>query len=413
MLSKNHFKYLFLFLFLFPSTFTSYGQSDEKESINFFVECNCDKNYIRQEIKAINHVRDQGLANIRLFIYDLANGSGGRTYKLEFTGTDSFQDIKNTLTFDSNANMTADDVRKRLVWKIEKGLLKYIVQSNLAHRVTYRIKGETEQEAIEEYDPWRNWIFEVYGQAKFDKEASRKKFEYKIGLEIDHVTDDWRIRADFQLSQLNSKFKRNDETFTSERKRYFGSASVVKSLSDHWSTGIFTNLKYDTFANIDTGTGLSPAVEYNIFPYNEVLKREITFAYKIGFFYNNYIETTIFNEDSELIFNHSFNVDLRYRQPWGNFSASLSASSFLEDSSKNRLQLNSDLSVRIFKGFSVRFSGNMQFISDQINLPAGDASLEDVLLQQKQIATNFDLGLSAGVTYTFGSAYNNIINTRL
>ena len=409
--SKSCFKYLFILLFICP--LISLGQSKEKESIKLFVECNCDKNYIRQEIKNIDHVRDQGLANVQVFIYDIANGSGGKTYKLEFTGTDSFESIAHTLSFVSNANMTADDIRKRLVWRIKKGLLKYILESDIANRVVYRIKGKKEANEVEFYDPWNNWIFEVYGEAKFDKETSRKKFEYKLGLESDHVTDKWRVRADFQLSQLNSEFVRNDETFTSERKRYWGAASVVRSLSDHWSTGIFTNFKYDTFANIDFSTGISPAIEYNIFPYNEVLKREIVFAYKIGFNYNDYIETTIFNEDTEFIFNHSLETQVRYRQPWGNVYARIRASTFLKDFSKNRLQFNGNLSVRVLKGFSVRFSGDLQFIRDQINLPAGDASLEDVLLQQKQIATDFDLGFSVGLAYTFGSAFNNIINTRL
>jgi len=52
-------------------------------------------------------------------------------------------------------------------------------------------------------------------------------------------------------------------------------------------------------------------------------------------------------------------------------------------------------------------------VRHQINLPAGSASLEDVLLQQKQIATDFETGFRVGVSYTFGSAFNNIINTRL
>ena len=407
----NFYKYLFILLFINPVI--SFGQSEEKESISLFVECNCDKNYIRQEIKSINHVRDQGLANVQVFIYDIANGSGGRTYKLEFTGTDSFEGITYSISLDSNANMTADDVRKRLVWRIKKGLLKYLLESDIAHRVVYRIKGKTEAKEAEFYDPWNNWIFEVYGQAKFDKESSREKFEYKLGFESDHVTDKWRVRGDFQLSQLNSEFVRNDETFTSKRDRYWGAASVVRSISDHWSTGIFTNFRYDTFANIDFSTGISPAIEYNIFPYSEVLKREIVFAYKIGFNYNDYIETTIFGEDSERFFNHSIETQVRYRQPWGNVYARIRASTFLKDFSKNRLQVNGNFSVRVLKGFSVRFSGDLQFIRDQINLPAGDASLEDVLLQQKQIATDFDLGFSVGLTYTFGSAYNNIINTRL
>jgi hypothetical protein len=69
--------------------------------------------------------------------------------------------------------------------------------------------------------------------------------------------------------------------------------------------------------------------------------------------------------------------------------------------------------MRVFKGFSVRFLENLEFIHDQISLPAGDASLEDLLLQQKQIATEFESGLSLGVTYTFGYEFNNIINKRL
>jgi hypothetical protein len=164
---------------------------------------------------------------------------------------------------------------------------------------------------------------------------------------------------------------------------------------------------------MDLSMGFSPAIEYNIFPYSEVLKREIVFAYKIGYLYNNYIETTIFGFEDESIWNHSFDVQVRYRQPWGNIFSRIRASSFLEDFSKNRLQMNSNVSVRVIKGFSVRFSGNLEFIHDQVNLPAGNASLEDVLLQQKQIATDFDLGFSVGLSYTFGSAFNNIINTRL
>jgi hypothetical protein len=406
---------LILSLILFNSFFT-FGQSplpEKKESIKLYVDCRCDKNYVRQEIKHVNHVRDQDLANVQLFIFDIANGSGGRTYKLEFTGKSSFEGITKTLTLDSNPNMTAHDVRKRLAWKIGRGLLGYIIKSDLENRVVYKIKGKPKNTSVIVEDPWKNWIFEIYGQAKFDKETSRTKFEYKVGLESDRVTDKWRIRADVQMSQLKNKILRNDEVIHSGRERYWGAASVVKSVSDHWSTGVFGNLRHDTYTNIDVSIGFSPAIEYNIFPYSEVLKREITFAYKIGYNYNNYAETTIFNKDVESIWNHSFNLHVKYRQTWGNISSSIRASSFLNDFSKNRINVSGSTSLRVLKGLSVRFAANMQFIRDQINLPAGTASLEDVLLQQKQIATDYDLGFSVGVSYTFGSAFNNIINTRL
>jgi hypothetical protein len=262
-------------------------------------------------------------------------------------------------------------------------------------------------------DPWNNWIFEVYGEAELDKESSRREFEYELGFESDHVTEKWRIRTDLELGQANSEFERNEETFTSERYRYRGDGSIVRSLSDHWSTGIFAGGRHDTFTNLDFRYYVEPAIEYNIFPYREVLRREIVIAYKISYFHNDYIDPTIFGEAEEGLFDHSLDVQVRYRQPWGNVYTRLRGSTFLSDFNKNRVQLFGNVSVRLFKGLSVRFSGRFELIRDQINLPAGNASIEDVLLQQKQIATDFETGFSVGLSYTFGSAFNNVINTRL
>lgn len=387
----------------------------EKAPMRLFIDCNCDINYLRQEIKYVGHVRDQSQANIKLFIYDIANGSGGRTYNLEFEGKDDYKDIFGKLSYDTTANMTNDEVRKGLLKKVQSGLLKYVLQSGLADNITYTVNndGTGQVQEIDFTDPWNNWIFEVYGEAQLNKESSRKEFNYKLGFESDHVTENWRIRTDLQLNQANSEFVQDEETYTSERFRYSVDGSIVRSLTDHWSAGIFGGARHDTFTNLDFRYYFNPALEYNIFPYREVLRREITFAYQIGYFHNDYIEPTIFEKVSEGIFNHSLDVQVRYRQPWGNVYARLLGSTFLNDFSKNRVQLLGNFSVRLVKGLSVRFSGRFEIIRDQINLPAGDASIEDVLLQQKQIATDFETGFSVGLSYTFGSAFNNVINTRL
>lgn len=407
--------FLFLFLFLTTSQLKSQDASLKKESIKLFIDCRCEKSYLQQEINFVNHVRDQGLANVILMIYDIANGSGGRTYKLDFKGTGDYEGMAQELSYDSNVNMTSDDVRKGLLEVVKNGLLKYLLESDLSDKISYKItdEGLAKRQDINFDDPWNNWIFEVYGEAELDKEASRKEFEYEIGFESDKVTEKWRVRVDVQMNLANSKFIQEDEEFTSNRERYFGYGSIVRSLSNHWSMGIFAGASHDTYTNINLATNLTPAIEYNIFPYREVLRREIVFAYKIGYAHNDYIETTIFGEDGESIFNHSLDIQARFRQPWGNLYSRLRASTFLNDFSKNRVQFNGSVSVRVFKGMAVRFSGSLQLIRDQINLPAGSASLEDVLLQQKQIATDFETGFRIGVSYTFGSVFNNIINTRL
>lgn len=409
-------KLVYFFFLLLPLFNTAQEEVDDKKApMRLFIDCNCDKNFLRQEIKYLGHVRDQSLANIKLFIYDITNGSGGRTYNLEFEGTDDYKDISGKLDYDTTPNMTDDEVRKGLLKKVQSGLLQYVLQSDLADDISYTVNvdGNGEQPEIDFTDPWNNWIFEVFGAAELDKESSREEFEYRAGFESDHVTDKLRIRTDLGLFQANSEFDRDGETFTSERFRYSADGSIVASLSDHWSAGIFAGGRHDTFTNIDFRYYFQPAIEYNIFPYREVLRREIVFAYKIGYFHNDYIEPTIFGLLTEGIFNQSIDVQIRYRQQWGNMYARLRGSTFLNDFSKNRVQLYSSLSVRLFKGLAIRFSGNFEIIRDQINLPAGDASIEDVLLQQKQIATDFELGFSVGLSYTFGSAFNNVINTRL
>lgn len=407
--------FLFLFLFLTTSQLKSQDASLKKESIKLFIDCRCEKNFLQQEINFVNHVRDQGLANVILMIYDIANGSGGRTYKLDFKGTGDYEGIAHELSYDSNVNMTSDDVRKGLLEVVKNGLLKYLLESDLSDKISYKItdEGLAKRQDINFDDPWNNWIFEVYGEAELDKETSRKEFEYEIGFESDKVTEKWRVRVDLQMNLANSRFIQEDEEFTSNRERYFGYGSIVRSLSNHWSMGVFAGASHDTYTNINLATSLAPAIEYNIFPYREVLRREIVFAYKIGYVHNDYIETTIFGKDGESIFNHSLDIQARFRQPWGNLYSRLRASTFLNDFSKNRVQFNGSVSVRVFKGMAVRFSGSLQLIRDQINLPAGSASLEDVLLQQKQIATDFETGFRIGVSYTFGSVFNNIINTRL
>jgi hypothetical protein len=67
----------------------------------------------------------------------------------------------------------------------------------------------------------------------------------------------------------------------------------------------------------------------------------------------------------------------------------------------------------VFKGLSVRASGSLDIIHDQLYLPRGEGSLEDLLLQQKQLATTYQYEASIGFSYTFGSIFSNVVNTRL
>ena len=49
---------------------------------------------------------------------------------------------------------------------------------------------------------------------------------------------------------------------------------------------------------------------------------------------------------------------------------------------------------------------------DQLSLPRSSATDQEILLQRRELATEYQYSLSVGVSYTFGSIYNNVVNPR-
>ena len=101
------------------------------------------------------------------------------------------------------------------------------------------------------------------------------------------------------------------------------------------------------------------------------------------------------------------------QEPWGNLDLRFDASQFIPDGYEYRLAIDGDADVRLFKGFSLSLSGSASRIRNQIYLPAEGATDEEVLLRLRQIATGYDYYFSVGISYTFGSVFNNAVNSRL
>jgi hypothetical protein len=99
-------------------------------------------------------------------------------------------------------------------------------------------------------------------------------------------------------------------------------------------------------------------------------------------------------------------------EKWGSATTSLSTSNYLTDFEKNNLSLWASIGVRVFKGLSVYLSGSSSLIHDQVYLAKGAVSSDDVLLRQRQLQTQYVYAMNFGVSYTFGSMINNVINPR-
>jgi hypothetical protein len=56
--------------------------------------------------------------------------------------------------------------------------------------------------------------------------------------------------------------------------------------------------------------------------------------------------------------------------------------------------------------------GNASRIRDQISLPRRGATPEEVLLRLRQLQSGYEVSFSVGLTYSFGSLFNNVVNPR-
>jgi hypothetical protein len=210
----------------------------------------------------------------------------------------------------------------------------------------------------------------------------------------------------------NSYFDLEDGPISSTVDSESFSALYVVSLSEHWSAGSWLGVSSSSYSNIALAVNPAPAVEYNFFPYSESNRRQLRLLYRVGLSFNKYVEETIYDKTRQTILAQTMVVSFEVKEPWGNISSSISGSTFLNDFSKNRLEIYGGVSLQLYRGLALNFNGRYSQIHDQVSLPKAGATLEEILLQQRQLATNFSYGLSIGVSYTFGSIYSPVVNPR-
>jgi len=138
----------------------------------------------------------------------------------------------------------------------------------------------------------------------------------------------------------------------------------------------------------------------------------LTFSYAAGMQYLNYTSETVFSKLTETIPRHRLSMGLSLRQPWGSIYTSASFTQQLNKLDRTNLGTFAEADVRLFKGFSFNVFGDYSRIRDQISLVKGDASTEDVLLRLRQLSSGYSYFMGFGVSYSFGSIFNTVVNPR-
>lgn len=84
----------------------------------------------------------------------------------------------------------------------------------------------------------------------------------------------------------------------------------------------------------------------------------------------------------------------------------------MDDFTKKHLVFFNALDLRLFKGFSFFSFGQVSLLRDQLYLPRGNLSDQARLLRRRQLETSYSYFVQVGLSYSFGSIFNNIVNPR-
>lgn len=412
-------KTVFIFLILlFSLTYSTFSQEPGQESdtlrksaVKLFIDCDfCDMNHIRKEIPYVNYVRDVREAQLYIRETRRMTGSGGSEYSYFYSGQGIFEGLNDTLVYTSRPDDPRDQTRQGRTDMMKMGLMRYVARTPIYKEISIRHNGNSEEEMVS--DKWNNWVFELETRPEFESEESFKEFSFRNSFAVNKITPEWKIELDMDHRLSRTKYIYNDETNTKDKKEIQLENLVVKSLGEHWSAGNRLEFLSSTFSNMKFQADIFPSIEYNLFPYSESTHRQLRMLYGIGVSVNNYNDSTIYEKISETLGQHQLQIAYQIQEKWGSINVSLEGSNYLHDFSKNRIELEGMISIRIIKGLSFRIFGGVARVNDQLSLVKGELSEADILLQLQELASAYRVDGSMGITYTFGSIFNNVVNPR-
>jgi hypothetical protein len=391
----------------------AHGQDGFEDTIpSVYIDCeSCDLDFIKTEIPYVNYAIDPAHADVYVLVTTCATAGEGTEHTLTFTGQQLYKGIEDTLVFVSQAQDSEDRIRKSLVQRLALGLMRYCARSTLAD--DFIVEYRKQVRPVIAHDPWHQWVFSISIQTYLNGEQNYHDLSTYSSVSAQRITD--RMKTEFLIFyDYDKNYFRIDDTTTisSVKKSYGGDVFIARGLDDHWSWGMGADIYSSTYRNKDYQFYLWPALEFNIFPYGEATRRELRLTWKVGYGYTNYTDETIYDKTEEKYFHESLAISLDTKQPWGSTWIQFWVSHYFHDVTKNRVSVSCSASLHLLKGFSLNVYAYAAWIHDQLSLAKRDLTPEEIILQIKQQATQYDYSVSIGLTYTFGSIYSNIVNPR-
>lgn len=414
-------QYALTFLIIFYCS-NSKAQDSTLQKLKVFIDCSrigCDRTFIRSEINIVDFLLDQKAADVHILITAQQAGNGGKQYQLIFYGQQAYEGYIDTLRFITDPTATDAETRGQLTQGIMIGIAPLVARTAYASGISIKMKtSDSANEALSEAttDKWNYWVFNTGIDGRLNADKVYKSNRFSADFSASRTTGNLKAGFRIYASKRNSAYEYEDSSGTSKytvnNSNYGFYHHLVKSAGPHWSYGYQANYTNSTFSNYKSKIYVNPSLEYNIFPYSQVNNRFFVLRYGIDASLNRYYDTTLYNKIKETLYGQKASASLTMNQKWGTFYGNIYYRNYFSNWKFNSMGINLNVDVRVSGGLSFYINTSGSIVHDQLYLLKGNATEQDVLTRQRQLASNFNYQMSFGINFRFGSKLNNFINPR-
>mgnify|MGYP001573091771 CR=1 FL=1 len=384
-----------------------------------FLDCpHCDGDFMRENVAFVVYVRDRADADVHALVSTRSTGAGGVEYTLRFIGLGRFVGMEDEHVVFVKPMATDDERRLELARALRVGLARFAARTRVGAELD--VAWAPSEAIAPEDDPWNHWVMSLNLSGFFVGESSYRNDDTNGSASAARVTELWKIRSSVYLSVNEERFVLGDidgdgdvDIAESFQRNVGGSVLAGRGLGDHFTLGVRPSWSASTYNNIRSQYAGSAVAEWSAFPYDESTRRALVFQYHPRVDRAFYYKETIFGKHEETLFTNSASVTLDLTQPWGSVNASVNGSHYFHDIEKTNVYASLSLDLRLVRGLSLNLYGSLSLVRDQLFLPKADATPQEILLRRRQLATQYNYVSSVGLTYTFGSIFTPVVNTRL
>lgn len=405
------------------------------ERLRVFLDCasrNCDRDHFRREITFVTWVREPQDAELHVIMTSERAGGGGLRYTFDMEGREELGGLEDQYTHTSSVTDVEDEVVEALTGVLSLGLVRFAARAGYAEAIEVQVveggeeAGAAADQITPEEDPWDFWVFNIGGNVSIQDEDRSDEKEFGFRANANRTTEAWKLDVSGSGDFSREDFTLQDTVVSNDQDSWDVSAFAVRSLGEHWGVGAEVEANNSTRFNRELLLALATGAEWNLFPFEESTRRIGLVRYVVSFEQVEYSDTTLFELLEESLVKHEVRLEYEAREPWGNANINAGASQFLfrpDVPASSEMEVTVEdpgitfgvggfIRYRIFRGLSANVSGFYRRVEDQIFLPKDELSDEDVLLGRIRLPTTSEVRFNVGLSYSFGSIFNNAVNTR-